>query len=74
MTFLVTSRPGITVHGILAAMKHKIWAFEVELFLGWAIESGAVREVGAVEKGYMATEWWWMALAPYAATSAEESD
>lgn len=65
MVHVLSLRPGCDAAGIARMIKGKLWAWEVELFLQWAEESGVARRMSLGEgaEGWCVAEWWWMAFA-----------
>jgi len=63
--YLLALRPGLTAAGMEKMFKGKLWAWELEMFLEWAGQSGVARKIEVVEGavGWTTGEWWWMAFA-----------
>ena len=72
---LLLFKPGSSVKAIERAHKSKLWAWEIEMVLGWmekvgiAVRFGAgTEEDGGWTGGWRAGEWWYCAFLPEVAT------
>lgn len=68
---LLVFRPGITIYKMEVAHNHKLWAWEIEMILGWmdrvgiAKRCGSGKEVNGVWKGgWRAGSWWFCTFLP----------
>ncbi|KXS98717.1 hypothetical protein AC578_10499 [Pseudocercospora eumusae] len=68
---LLVYRPGAKAYHMQVAHEHKLWAWEIELALGWMEKSGIAKRCGSGKEvdgvwkgGWRASGWWYCAFLP----------
>jgi len=60
--FVMATRPGVSAEDIAKAHKGKLWAWEIEMMLEWAEQTGSAVRLEGGEAAWTTGEWWWMAF------------
>ncbi|KXT17314.1 hypothetical protein AC579_548 [Pseudocercospora musae] len=68
---LLVYRPGAKAYHMQVAHEHKLWAWEIELALGWMEKAGIAKRCGSGKEvdgvwkgGWRASGWWYCAFLP----------